>query len=294
MLDRRGAVQDPAWLIRYFLLASDSNQDEALRLRRARTFDDIPELYDRSRRPYPDELFVDLFARTGMDAARADVLEIGCGTGHATLPLARRGCRVVCVELGANLADFARRTLAQFPRVTVINAPFETWDPAGAFFDMVFSAMSWHWLDPNVRYAKAASVLRPRGVLAFTTGGHAFPPGFDPFFSEIQARYRAIGESNIPWPPPLPQDEPDSRDQIEQSGYFEEVRAIRYLWAEEYTADEHIAMMSTASDHRIMEPAKREWLFAEMRRLIEARPGRRIVKHRYTILHIARRKDPAR
>jgi len=48
--------------------------------------------------------------------------------------------------------------------------------------------------------------------------------------------------------------------------------------------------MSTASDHRLMEPAKREWLFSEMRRLHNARPGGIVRKHELFILHVARRK----
>lgn len=38
-----------------------------------------------------------------------------------------------------------------------------------------------------------------------------------------------------------------------------------------------------------MEPAKRELFFSEMKRLIEARPGGRVVKHNLTLLHLARR-----
>ena len=49
--------------------------------------------------------------------------------------------------------------------------------------------------------------------------------------------------------------------------------------------------MQTASDHRLIEERKREWLFSEMRRLIALRPGGRITKHQLTLLHIARKKE---
>ena len=77
------------------------------------TFEEVPELYDRARPHYPAELFGDLvsFGRLGPGSR---VLEIGCGTGQATLPLAERGFEVVCVELGAGLAEVARRKLAGF------------------------------------------------------------------------------------------------------------------------------------------------------------------------------------
>ena len=264
--------------------------DDSIRLQRARSFDEIAELYDRARREHEEQIFDDLFELARIEPRGAKVLEIGCGTGQATLPLARRGCRVVCVEMGTNLARVARDRLAQFPSVTVINHRFENWEPNGATFDLVFAANAWHWLDPRVRYAKAASVLRPDGVLAFMISRHAFPPDFDSFFAEIQDCYEAIGEARLAWPPPAPEEVRDESEDIEDSGYFEDVRVERYLRAQEYTADEYVALMSTASDHRIMKPEKREWLFAEMRRLIDARAGGRIHRHLLTILHVARRK----
>ena len=109
------------------------------------------------------------------------------------------------MEMGSNLARIAQRKLASFRGVTVNNVRFEDWEPGGAVFDMVFAETSWHWLDPRVRYAKAAAVLRPAGVLAFTTGGRAFPPGFDPFFKQIHACYEAIGVDSLKWPPLPPE-----------------------------------------------------------------------------------------
>jgi len=214
----------------------DDPQDDARRLARARTFDEIAELYGRARRGYPEQLFDDVFALDGNEPSRANVLEIGCGTGQATLPLARRGCNVVCVEMGPNLAQVARGKLAQFPRVEIVNARFEDWDAGSAAFDVVFAANSWHWLDPGSRYSQAVRLLRPGGALAFTTSRHAFPPGFDPFFAEIQSCYEAIGEARLSWPPPAPEDVPDAREEIERSGYFEDVRTTRYLHVDEFTA----------------------------------------------------------
>ena len=53
---------------------------------------------------------------------------------------------------------------------------------------------------------------------------------------------------------------------------------------------QYVAMMSTASDHHLIEPEQRNRLFAEMRRLIAQRPSGRITRHNLTILHVARKK----
>ncbi len=252
------------------------------------TFDQVAELYDQARPGYPEQLFDDLFSIGGLKHG-ASVLEIGCGTGQATIPLARRGSRLVCLELGEHLAAVARRELAEFRQVEVITGAFEAWEPrAGSMFGAVFAATSWHWLDPAVRYAKAARVLTPEGVLAIVSGGHAFPAGFDSFFTEIQECYNAIGERMEQWPPPRPDEVPDEREDIERSELFEDVRVKRYLWAQDYTADQYVDLLNTYSGHRVMDPPKRAALYAKLRRRINARPGGSIHKHYLSILHVAR------
>jgi len=253
------------------------------RLRRAQTFDEIAELYDRGRGEPPAWIYDTLFAEAGLEPGAARVVEIGCGTGKSTLPLARRGAEVLALEMGANLAAAARRNLAAFPRVRVLETRFEDWRPEEEF-DVALAITSWHWLDPAVRCEWAAAALQDGGVLAFTLGGQAYPPGFDPFFVEIQDAYEAVGMERIAEPRPAPESVPDVREELERSGCFGEVRVLRHLWSEEFTADEHVAMMETASDHRLLEADKRAWLFGEMRRLIGRR---RIRKDNVTILHLA-------
>ena len=79
------------------------------------TFDEVPELYDRARPTYPDALFDDLGALVG-DRPRHGglrLLEIGPGTGKATVALVARGYEVTAVELGERLAAVARRNVVR-------------------------------------------------------------------------------------------------------------------------------------------------------------------------------------
>ena len=101
-----------------------SQQKDSGRLRS--TFDEVAYLYDEVRPGYPEHLFDDLASLSGTGPG-AKVLEIGCGTGQATLPLAPRGYRVLCVELGANLAAIAQAKLADHPDSRVLTSSFEEW-----------------------------------------------------------------------------------------------------------------------------------------------------------------------
>lgn len=189
-----------------------------------RIFDGVADVYDDARPDYPSDLYRDLIELCGI-GREAELLEIGCGSGKATGPLANYGFRIVGIEIGERLATVARRKLSAYPLVDVVTSSFEDWNSGGRRFDLVYAATSWHWIDPDIRYIKTASLLKPGGHLAFWSATHAFPAGFDPFFTEIQAVYEAIGESYAEdkWPPPQPEEIPDKTGEIEACALFDVV-----------------------------------------------------------------------
>jgi SAM-dependent methyltransferase len=253
------------------------------------TFDTAADLYEAARPTYPKELFDDLVTLAEVTPG-ARLLEIGCATGKATRPLLERGFSVVCVEMGAHLAERARANLAGLP-VEIHVEPFETWEgKPDETFDLVYAATAWHWLAPAIRYRKTHGLLRPGGHLAFWSARHAFPAGFDPFFAEIQEVYDAIGESRFgEWPPLPPEQIPDDTAEIEASGLFEEIHVRRYVWETHYKAEEYIALLNTFSGHISMDAEKREHLYEEIRDRIGRRPDRQVRRHWHAILHVTRR-----
>ncbi|MGW0811153.1 class I SAM-dependent methyltransferase [Nonomuraea sp. NPDC002799] len=258
-------------------------------LRLRATFDSAADTYQDARPDYPAALYSDLLAITAITPP-ARLLEIGCGPGKATAPLARMGFRITAVELGDALAARARQHLAAFAGVSVITSSFEDWEPpAGARFDLVYAATAWKWVDPEVKYVKAAELLAPGGHLAVWNADHALPAGFDPFFTEIQKVYEEIGEGDGgPWPPPEEAADPMAAE-FDASGLFTVVGTRRYVWALRYTADEYIALLDTFSGHIAMEPARREHLYREVRRLLAARQDGRLTRHWSVVLTVGRR-----
>jgi len=66
---------------------------DADRERLRETFNQAAESYQRARPDYPGELFDALIEAAGL-APGDRLLEVGCATGKATVPLARRGFRI--------------------------------------------------------------------------------------------------------------------------------------------------------------------------------------------------------
>jgi SAM-dependent methyltransferase len=251
------------------------------------TFEEVAELYDRARPQYPASLFDDLVALCGL-AGGGRVLEIGCGTGQATLPLARRGLEIVCVELGERLAALARAKLAPFPAVEVVNSSFETWEPADAGFDAVVAFTALHWIEPEVRYEKAARLLGEDGSLAVVMTNTVMPDDGDSFWAEVQEDYDAVIPSDESRPPPHPDEVEDLSSELGESGYFRNVAARRYRWDVSYTADAYIAWLDTTSGHRSIRTDAREQLYALIHRRIETRPGREVRRSYLATLNVAR------
>jgi SAM-dependent methyltransferase len=262
--------------------------DDEMRRRLAVTFDRAADLYQRARPEYPGELFDHLVSTTGLPPG-ARLLEVGCATGKATRPLAQRGFRITCIEPGAALAAAARVNLADFD-VEVVEARFEDWAPVGEPFALVFAATAWHWVDPAVRYQRAAAALEPRGHLALWGAGHVIPRDGDPFFEELQEVYDAIGEALPPGAEvPRPQELEDFRDEIEASGLFEVVDIRQYDWEQVYDAAGYIDLLNTFSGHIAMEDWQRDRLYGEIRRRLARRPDGLLRRHWGGVLHIARR-----
>jgi SAM-dependent methyltransferase len=256
------------------------------------TFDSVARLYQQARPGYPDELYDELVSLARL-APGDRLLEVGCATGKATVPLAQRGFRITCVELGSELAAAARHHLSGFPGVTVAEADFETWRPAGpARFDLVYAATAWQWIDPAVRYQKAWRLLRPGGHLAFWDASHVFPPGGDRFFHDIQDDYDEIGEA-LPTGAsfPAPGELPDRRAEIEASGLFTGVEVRQFDWETSHTAESYLRLLGTFSGHIAMPQWKRDRLYGEIRRRLASRPGGRLRRHWGAALHVARRRD---
>jgi len=203
--------------------------------------------------------------------------------------LARRVFRITCLEPGPALAAAARANLSRFP-VTVVEARFEDWVPAGGPFAMVYAATAWHWIDPDVRYPKAASVLASGGHLALWDATHVIPYDGDPFFEEIQEVYDAIGES-LPAGTPLPRPNQltDKRAEIEASGLFEICEIAQFDWETVYDADGYIDLLNTFSGHIAMGDWKRDRLYGEIRRRLAQRSNGRLRRHWGSVLQVARR-----
>ncbi|HYU17128.1 MAG TPA: class I SAM-dependent methyltransferase, partial [Chloroflexota bacterium] len=218
------------------------------------------------------------------------VLEIGCGTGQATVPRAERGCEIVAVEIGPHLAAVARRNLGRFLSAQVVTSAFEDWPLPPEPFDAVVSATAFHWLDPAVRVVKAADALCPGGALA-TIATHHIAGGTEDFFAAVQACYERWDPATPPGLRlPTAAEIPLSGEELDRSGRFGPALFRRHEWELVYSSAAYREVLLTYSGDRALAPAARRNLLSCIAQLIESRFGGRIAKRHLTELRVAHRR----
>ncbi|TCB98418.1 class I SAM-dependent methyltransferase [Micromonospora zingiberis] len=262
-----------------------------------RVFNEVPELYDRVRPGYPDELFADLVAVTGVDDG-SPVLEVGCGTGQATRSLAALGCSVTAVEPGAGMAALARQRLAAFDNVTVETARFEDWDDHGARFDVLVAASAWHWVDPSTGWRRAYEVLRPGGWLALL--GHVVVrrPGEPEVYAETADLHEHFSPGNPDWGHPPRADEvrrtDEGRGLAEASGDLFGPTIVRwYPTTQWFDGDGFADLLRSTSPYRRLDRDVREPLLDAVAERIRTRMGDRVARCYLTFLRAGQRAERA-
>jgi SAM-dependent methyltransferase len=255
------------------------------------TFNEFAEVYDQYRQRYPSELFKGLVSMVGL-TSQCRVLEIGPGTGQATLPLSQLiDPHMIAVELGENLAAIARQNLAAFPKVEIITCAFEQWPLPHDKFDLAFSATAWHWIDPTMRVQKCAEALRSSGSLVVIETYHV-RGGTLEFFKQVQDIYERFGLAKSPDDARLPEStEIDEPSLVKYFGdrHFKDLQFARYEWDQEYTWEGYLGLLSTYSNHIALGNEGKNAMFAEIEELIKVRFDGRVVKRFMVQLIIVRK-----
>lgn len=120
------------------------------------------------------------------------VLEIGCGTGNISRPMASLGWDVVATDLDPASVEWARAH-CPFPNVHFVVADVLHDDLDYGMFDaVILSEVLEHLSEPAIALWRILSVMKPNAVLIVTT-----PNGYGPY--ELSNRLRGYIRSALRW-----------------------------------------------------------------------------------------------
>ncbi|MFI9553088.1 class I SAM-dependent methyltransferase [Nonomuraea endophytica] len=272
---------------------ADDPEMRAERRTLGQVFNEVPELYDRVRPGYPDELFADLVSVTGVDE-QSSVLEVGCGSGQATRSLAALGCSVTAVEQGTEMAALASRRLVGFRNVEVERSTFEEWDDRGRRFDVLVAASSWHWVDPSIGWRRAHDVLNPGGWMALLGNIVVRRPGEPEVYAETADLHERFCPGNPGWGHPPLEDDVRTTDEgwglVDDPGDLFGPTIVRwYPTVQWFDGDGFADLLRSTSLYRRLDRDVREPLLDAIAERIRTRMGDRASRRYLSGLRVGQR-----
>ncbi len=263
-------------------------------------FGEVADDYDRIRPDYPAAILDALLAV----APGRRVVEVGAGTGRATVELLRRGCAVTALEpsaemaavlaarvtslrgdpaatsadpsTGADLSSDRGRGSEAAGSVEVVAATFEAHaaQAAPSSADVVAAFQAWHWVDPTTGYAGAARLLGPGGALALCWN-HPEPisPSLRRAIDEVYARTVPGFAVREPGAKGRDVDAPGGPLRTMAAQWFDPPEVVARTWQARYDAAGYVALLATQSDHRLLPDRARAHLLEGVAEVIEAAGG---------------------
>lgn len=224
------------------------------------TFNEDASNYDRYRPTYADELFDDIIHFSHLNSSK-NALEIGIGTGQATVPFLKVGCKVTAIEIGDKLTQFSRDKFRAYENLTVINQDFESVQLDENAYDLIYAASSFHWIPKDIGLPKVHRLLKSGGVFAWFSIQPAPAEEHTYIHEAMQRIYDAYSSFFGDHRPVLisPQmvhqqvekKRLDRSEALKQYG-FVDVMGTLYKGSRSFGAEDYATLISTFSDHKAM------------------------------------------
>ena len=249
------------------------------------TFNTDEYNYDKARPDYPSKLFVDIFGYSNL-CSDSNVLEIGIGTGQATLPFLQQGYKLTAIELGDRLAEYCKQKFSAYKNFNIIKIDFLNADLPEKHFNLIFSATAFHWLQKESGYAKIKTLIKPNGVLALFWN-HPFVSNVN---DETNRASIAVYQKHRPNDnPPIQFDEFKCSVMINELSHYGviDIQSKIYRRTRTLNSEEYINLIKTYSDHNALSEQIRLTFEQEMKQAIDKIGGK--INIYYTIdLYLAR------
>ena len=249
------------------------------------TFNKNAEIYNEIRPGYPEELIRDIIEISQIPQS-GKIIEVGCGTGQATIQFAKNNFNMICIDIGENLTKIAKKNCEDYPKVQIKTASFENIIIEENTFDLLISATAFHWIPPELGYPKAAKILNNNGSIAIFRNNH--PKPYTDFFEEVQTIYNeVVPEWNVAKKIAKKKSIPEL---IKETNLFQEVVKKEYRWEKRYRAEEYIKLLNTYSDHIDLEDSKKKKLYKDIYNLIVKNYNGSVIRPYISVLFMAKKK----
>lgn len=240
------------------------------------TFDTTVSSYDKMRPGYVDELYQTIFNYIQI-GENSNVVEVGSGSGQATLPVLKTGCKLTAVEYGENFSELLKEKFSNYPKFSVITGKFEDAALNDDDYDLVFSATAFHWVPEEIGYKKVFDMLKKGGAFARFANRPRNCQNEPELGEEIQELYdqyynkqNNIKSGTQKW---FTEDDAKQLSLIPLKYGFTDIKYYLFYRERVFTASEYTQLLGTYSDHIAIEESIRKVFFSKIEDAINRHGG---------------------
>lgn len=240
------------------------------------TFDTAVSNYDKMRPGYVDEIYQAIFKYVPIDE-NSNVVEVGSGSGQATLPVLMTGCKLTAVEYGENFSELLKSKFKAFPKFSVVTGKFEEVSLEEDAFDLIFSATAFHWVPEKEGYEKVYRMLKKGGAFARFANRPRNCQNEPELGEEIQELYNEyynkqhnIKSGTKKW---FTEEDAKAISLIPEKYGFTDIKYFLFYRERVFTASEYTKLLGTYSDHIAIEENIRKEFFSKIEDAINRNGG---------------------
>lgn len=230
----------------------------------------VADEYEQARPSYPQEL-INRAVEIAQLPKNARILELGCGPGKATTAFAEKGFSMICLEPSQPASEIAKRNCAIYPQVEIKNTNFEEYLLENEQFHAVLAANAWHWMPPEIKYKKAAAILKDHGYLILLWNLTPQLP-----YEVYQAIDEQVYQIHAPDLALTKYENRETQEEILaafghdviESGLFNNLVSEHIICERTYSIDEYLMLLHTFSNYGVLEPQQKEAVFNGIREVL--------------------------
>ncbi|MCO7125228.1 class I SAM-dependent methyltransferase [Sporolactobacillus shoreicorticis] len=172
-------------------------------------YDGAAYYYLKYRGQYSERLIRTLALKCGLDG-KGRLLDLGCGTGKLTFPMARYFSETVGIDVSSDMLQSARSQceLLDIHTMKWLKMPSEQMSPELGSFRMITAGDAFHWMDRERVLKLSYDLLEQGGALALVGQGHllgslsldwqqAVQRAIDKWFPDFERRKLAVRHEQL-------------------------------------------------------------------------------------------------
>lgn len=227
----------------------------------------VADAYNQVRPRYPQEI-IQRAVEIAQLKPESKILELGCGPGNATVAFAKLGFLMVCIEPSHAAGEFARKNCAAYPNVEIQQTTFEEWPLTPNQFNAVLAATSFHWMNPEIAYQKAADALMDDGVLILLW--NMTPQPDYEVYQHLHEVYKIHAPASARYEDSIDQEKivKSFGEKAINSGKFKDLVSGHVICKVTYSVDDYLLLLGTLSPYLKLEAGIRDALFAGLKQKI--------------------------